>query len=221
MGVLLLATLLVACSIRPSASPSPLPPVDLCSGDSSCSVKAGTYSPTLFRPAIRFTLDDGWSEELRVVDCITLLRKDTEELFFVSGVAALGSRPDDLIGFANRQELTILDQAPIDVANRHGLELDVTTTSSRALFSVASMSLGLEPGQQARLIGVPAGDRMLVIVIRTDTSNFGQFLIEAQRMTPHSSSADRAQDASGRRRAASLRLCANSFIQAAARRWRA
>jgi hypothetical protein len=99
IGVIVLATLLGACSVGRSGSSSISPPAaDLCfSADPSCSLKASTYSPTVFRPAIRFVFDAGWSKELQVVDCITLFRKEMEKLFFVSGVADLGTKPDDLI----------------------------------------------------------------------------------------------------------------------------
>lgn len=153
---------------------------DLCAREAPCALSAGTYAPTVFRPPVRFVLGDGWSNELHVVDCITLFRKETEKLFLISGVGALGKEPADLVTFATQQGLAITSQGPVRVAGRQGLAVDVTTPTPKTLLTVAGMGLGIDPGQRARLIGIPGEAGLLVAMVRAPAADFDRFLGESQ-----------------------------------------
>lgn len=78
--------------------------------------------------------------------------------------------------------LTISHQSAVDVAGRPGLAIDLTSPTSTTLFTVAGMGMGLNSDQRARLIGIPAADRLLVIFVRADSSGFDRFMAEAQRV---------------------------------------
>ncbi len=183
LGGILVTIFLAACSTGTAVAPSKATSeLDLCATEGPCPLKAGTYSPTLVQPAIRFTVGVGWSNELNVVDCITLSRKETDKLFLMSGVSELGTQPEDVIAFANLKGLTITHRSAVQVAGQRGLAIDVSSKTAIALFVVAGMNMSLDPSQQARLIAIPARDRMLVILLRTPASDFQQFMVDAQRV---------------------------------------
>ena len=158
--------------------------MDLCARDNGCPLVAGAYAPTKFKPPLRFVVGTGWWNDLHVADCITLFRDDSQKLFFMSGVTALGRTPDDLLLFARNEELTVSSQTAVRVAGRDGVSIDITTAMPKTLFPIAGMGMGLDPRQRARLIGVPSplGEGLFAILVRSSGPDFDQFMPEAQKV---------------------------------------
>lgn len=184
----------------PTVDPTPdLTPVpegevaDLCEPflDIPCGLAAGRYGPSLFEPAVRFTLGDDWSTAAHRSDLIAIERAE--------GVLTLAARittvfPDgrresprdrarDLVeAFIATDGVGASAAVDVRIRGRRGLSVDLTPTAGDRieLFATDSATYYLEPDATTRVVAIDVhGGAVLLVIEPSGRATLAEILATA------------------------------------------
>jgi hypothetical protein len=165
----------------PASRATPRPPGgtgDLCEPflGFACGLGAGRYEPSVFTPAIRFALGDGWSTVLAEPD-IMVLGRDQGMVTFASRLSAVYPSGDATAAPRSARALVETfvttdgaaagkpSERRIDKRKATVVDLAPTGPARLALFGTANEVYYLEPHGTTRILVIEGKDGLLVIAI--------------------------------------------------------
>ena len=168
---------------KPTATPKPTPKPaggvrDLCDPilGFACRLDAGTYEPSRYAPAIRFTLGSGWSASAWAADLIALARAEGN-LTLASAITAVYPSGQAMAPPRSAKGLVemfigtdgVAARRPVNqhVDKRRATLIDLTPTGPDrvALFGTSTQIFYLEPSATTRIIVIDAPGGPMVIAI--------------------------------------------------------
>jgi hypothetical protein len=143
--------------------------------DVACSLGAGRYAPGGLRPAVEFTLEDGWSTKLAVDDLVVLAR-DEGLLTLANDVTppkgspkafGTGTAKAVIKAIAATKGVKSTKPATVKIDGHTGRSVDLTPTSSarRAVFRAGGRTLWVEPHRTTRVVALDSDDGPILLVI--------------------------------------------------------
>ncbi len=167
---------------KPTPAPTPKPALapanDVCDPffGFACGLDPGVYQPTAFRPAIRFTVADGWSVA-SIDPSLMALQHDTGVLTVTSGVDRVYPHGDAQPAPTTARGLVeafigtdgVAADPPIDghLGKRPTVTVDLTPIGRQrvAIFATGNQTFYLQPHATTRVIAVDGRDGLVVIAI--------------------------------------------------------
>ena len=162
----------------PTSAAPPVPAADLCEPlfGFSCGQDAGHYGPSRFVPAVAFDLGNGWSTELHSTDRVALGRGEGRLTLLgdVTRIYPKGSeRPATgslrtIIGrIASTAGTAASKVRGLKIDGRAGFSVDLTADGDQIvpILGMGEETVYLQPHATTRFVLLPAGHRILAIVI--------------------------------------------------------
>jgi len=151
---------------------------DLCESffDLPCGLGPGRYAPARFTPAFDVKLGDGWSNAKHASDIVVLSRDEGLMVFMahVSRVFPSGTTttPKDkaksiVEAMVVTDGISSTKPAPVRIGKKKGFSIDVSPLADRRvrLFSNATNTYLLTPGQTTRVVVIDVGGTAVVLII--------------------------------------------------------